>query len=85
MLAEHDIDLPATSWELRTSGLWADHICEAPLDHWSYGLESFALVIDDAWDPPVTRGVRLVSVVDDDIQHAGQAAYLAGLARRRRS
>jgi len=40
-------------------------------------------VIDDRWDPPVTRGVRLVSVVDDDIQHAGQAAYLAGLARRR--
>lgn len=41
-------------------------------------------VVDDAWDPPVTRGVRLVSVVDDDIQHAGQAAYLAGLVRRRR-
>lgn len=41
-------------------------------------------VVDDAWDPPVTVGVRLVSVVDDDIQHAGQAAYLAGLARRRR-
>ena len=41
-------------------------------------------VIDDRWDPPVTRGVRLVSVVDDDIQHAGQAAYLAGLAQRRR-
>ncbi|GAA4864750.1 mycothiol transferase [Actinomycetospora straminea] len=40
-------------------------------------------VIDDAWDPPVTRGVRLISVVDDDIQHAGQAAYLAGLVRRR--
>jgi hypothetical protein len=28
--------------------------------------------------------VRLVSVVDDDIQHAGQAAYLGGLVRRRR-
>ena len=41
-------------------------------------------VIDDRWDPPVTRGVRLVSVVDDDIQHAGQAAYLAGLVARRR-
>jgi hypothetical protein len=27
--------------------------------------------------------VRLISVVDDDIQHAGQAAYLAGLVRRR--
>ncbi|MEJ2888042.1 mycothiol transferase [Actinomycetospora aeridis] len=41
-------------------------------------------VIDDNWDPPVTRGVRLISVVDDDIQHAGQAAYLAGLVKRRR-
>ena len=40
-------------------------------------------VIDDAWDPPVTRGVRIISVVDDDIQHAGQAAFVAGIARRR--
>ncbi|WP_433802768.1 mycothiol transferase [Actinomycetospora sp. CA-084318] len=40
-------------------------------------------VIDEAWDPPVTRGVRIISVVDDDIQHAGQAAYVAGIARRR--
>jgi uncharacterized damage-inducible protein DinB len=39
-------------------------------------------VIDEAWDPPVTRGVRLVSVVDDDIQHAGQAAFVAGIAGR---
>ncbi|MFC7527444.1 DinB family protein [Actinoplanes sp. GCM10030250] len=36
-------------------------------------------VVDDAWDPPVTLGVRLVSVYDDDAQHAGQAAYVRGL------
>jgi uncharacterized damage-inducible protein DinB len=36
-------------------------------------------VVDDRWDPPVTRGVRLVSVVSDDLQHAGQAAYVRGL------
>ena len=36
-------------------------------------------VVDDAWDPPVTLGVRLVSVADDDAQHAGQAAYVRGL------
>lgn len=36
-------------------------------------------VIDTSWDPPVTRGVRLVSIVDDDAQHVGQAAYLRGL------
>lgn len=39
-------------------------------------------VVDRRWDPPVTLGVRLVSVADDDIQHAGQAAYLRGLLAR---
>ncbi|HEU4810925.1 MAG TPA: DUF664 domain-containing protein [Nocardioides sp.] len=36
-------------------------------------------VVDDYWDPPVTLGVRLVSVVNDDAQHMGQAAYVRGL------
>jgi hypothetical protein len=36
-------------------------------------------VVDRRWDPPVTLGVRLVSVADDSLQHAGQAAYVRGL------
>ena len=40
-------------------------------------------VVDEAWDPPVTLGVRLVSVIGDDLQHAGQAAFVRGLAERR--
>ncbi len=36
-------------------------------------------VVDRRWKPPVTMGVRLVSVADDCLQHAGQAAYLRGL------
>jgi uncharacterized damage-inducible protein DinB len=39
-------------------------------------------VIDERWDPPVTLGVRLISVLDDDLQHAGQAAYVRGLLGR---
>ena len=35
-------------------------------------------IIDPAWDPPVTMGVRLVSIADDSLQHVGQAAYLRG-------
>ncbi|MFJ5263166.1 DUF664 domain-containing protein [Streptomyces sp. NPDC088387] len=35
-------------------------------------------VVDERWDPPVTLGVRLISVLSDDLQHAGQAAYLRG-------
>jgi hypothetical protein len=36
-------------------------------------------VVDRRWDPPVTLGVRLVSIADDCLQHGGQAAYLRGL------
>lgn len=41
-------------------------------------------VVDTNWDPPVTLAVRLVSVISDDLQHAGQAGYLRGLIQRRR-
>ncbi|MGV0713934.1 mycothiol transferase [Mycolicibacterium sp. XJ662] len=37
-------------------------------------------VVDENWDPPVTAGVRLVSIVDDAAQHLGAAAYLRGIA-----
>jgi len=36
-------------------------------------------IVDRRWDPPVTMGVRLVSVADDSLQHVGQAAYVKGL------
>ncbi|GAB2619037.1 hypothetical protein Aab01nite_32950 [Paractinoplanes abujensis] len=48
---------------------WLADLTEADLDR----------VVDDNWDPPVTLGVRLISVYDDDAQHAGQAAYVRGL------
>ncbi|HEY5223275.1 MAG TPA: DUF664 domain-containing protein [Microbacteriaceae bacterium] len=39
-------------------------------------------IVDTAWDPPVTLAVRLISVISDDLQHAGQASYVRGLAKR---
>jgi hypothetical protein len=41
--------------------------------------KDLARVVDERWDPPVTLGVRLVSVLSDDLQHVGQAAYVRGL------
>ena len=41
-------------------------------------------VIDDSYDPPVSVGVRLVSVISDNLQHAGQARYLRGSIERLR-
>jgi len=40
-------------------------------------------VVDTRWDPPVTTLVRIVSVIADDLQHVGQAAYVRGLVYRR--
>lgn len=40
--------------------------------------DQLARIVDRRWDPPVTLGVRLVSVADDSLQHAGQARYLRG-------
>ncbi len=42
-----------------------------------------ARIVDRSWDPPVTLGVRLVSVLADDLQHAGQAALVRGVVERR--
>ena len=41
--------------------------------------EDLDRVVDERWDPPVTLGVRLVSVLADDLQHVGQAAYVRGI------
>ncbi len=40
-------------------------------------------VVDERWDPPVTMSVRLVSIIADDLQHVGQAAYVRGIVQRR--
>jgi uncharacterized damage-inducible protein DinB len=36
-------------------------------------------IVDRNWDPPVTLGVRLVSVADDSLQHVGQASFVRGI------
>jgi uncharacterized damage-inducible protein DinB len=57
-----------------------DAVCEQTTSY-VRGLRGADLdrVVDERWDPPVTLGVRLVSVVSDDLQHVGQAAFARGL------
>lgn len=43
------------------------------------GDDDLSRVIDESWNPPVTLGVRLVSVIGDDMQHVGQASYVRGI------
>jgi hypothetical protein len=49
----------------------------------SLGEDDLGRVVDRRWDPHVTMSVRLMSVVADDLQHVGQAAYVRGLLLRR--
>jgi len=51
---------------------YLDRVGEADLDR----------VVDERWDPPVTLGVRLVSVIGDDMQHLGQASFIRGVVER---
>lgn len=51
---------------------YLDNIDDAELDR----------IIDRSYDPPVTVGVRLVNIISDNIQHAGQARYLRGIVDR---
>ncbi|MFI5427517.1 hypothetical protein [Aeromicrobium sp. UC242_57] len=58
---------------------YLDAAVTALVDHVSALTDAdFDEVIDRNWEPPVTRGVRLVSIIDDAAQHVGQAAYAAG-------
>ncbi|MBK9181380.1 MAG: hypothetical protein IPM45_17825 [Acidimicrobiales bacterium] len=48
---ETQIQLPRPgSLEIRAEGLWADHICEAPFEHWTVGLEAMGLGLEDPQD-----------------------------------
>jgi hypothetical protein len=48
----------------------------------SLGDDDLDRVVDEHWNPPVTLAVRLVSVISDDLQHAGQAAFIRGVVTR---
>lgn len=44
--------------------------------------EDYARIVDRNWNPPVTAAARIVSVVGDITQHAGQIGYVKGLYAR---
>jgi len=52
-----------------------EHLTDADLDR----------IVDESWDPPVSLGVRLVSVISDNLEHAGQAAFVRGVLLRKES
>ena len=57
---EHELPPPRMGLEVRGSGLWSDLVCETPLEHWTVGLEAFALAYDDPYEAWASeRGERV--------------------------
>jgi len=51
LVALRDDDVPrGRGLDVRTDGLWASLTCEAPGEHWSAGMEAFAVGYDDPVD-----------------------------------
>ncbi|NKQ58671.1 DUF664 domain-containing protein [Amycolatopsis sp. K13G38] len=90
-LDPHDTGYGHTSGEVASVRASADLLTgyhDAVRDQtvaWLAGVKESQLdtVVDEGWDPPVTLGVRLVSVLSDGLQHAGQAAFVRGIITRR--
>lgn len=56
-VVEHEAPIPRLgSLDLRCDALWADLVCESPMEHWSVGLEAFGVALDEPAD--AYRGLR---------------------------
>mgnify|MGYP001824947477 FL=1 len=76
---DHDVPVPpsAPTLELRSEGLWADHIVETPLDHLTVGLEAFGVSLDgpeaaygDLWGERIALGLDLEWETDRELAFA---------------
>ena len=47
VVRDHEVPLPRVGLEVRADGLWGEHVCETPFEHWTYGLEAFGVALDD--------------------------------------
>ena len=50
VVRDHEVLLPRQGLEIRADGLWAELTCETPREHWTFGLESFGVRLDDPAD-----------------------------------
>jgi hypothetical protein len=51
LVRDEEVPLPRRgAMEVRAEGLWSAFECEEPFDHWTIGLEAFAVALDDPED-----------------------------------
>lgn len=69
-----ELALPRTgALDVRGEGVWAELVCETPLEHWSIGLEAFGVRLDDPLDALRDEwGERIAVGLDLEWEAAGE-------------
>ncbi len=83
LVVDPDVVLNALtrSLEFRAEGIWAQHVCERPVAHWTVGLEAFGVHLDDPADAAGEQwGTRAAVGLDleweaDDAPRPGEAGF----------
>ena len=74
-VTDWEVPLPAAGLALRSHGLWADHICEAPFEQWTVANETYAVALDDPADA-LDRAYGTAAALAFDVEwYASAAAY----------
>ena len=59
--------------EFRAEGIWAQHVCETPMQHWTIGLEAFGVTLDQLEDAMGDQwGIRTGVGLDLEWEHAAE-------------
>ncbi|HVM08745.1 MAG TPA: hypothetical protein VM345_09790 [Acidimicrobiales bacterium] len=87
LVRHHEAALPkAPGFEIREDGLWAVQHCETPHEHWTIGLETFAVALDDPADAyRGERGDRVPLGFDLEWEAAGPVYDYPGVTRYEQS
>ena len=97
-VAEWDVPVRADPLLVKAHALWAEHICDAPMEQWTIGNETYAAALDDPSDAlgraygiptPIAFDVEWYAteepaVIDDGYQQRGVAHGVVEVAGRNR-
>ncbi|MEI2421582.1 hypothetical protein V6O07_15005, partial [Arthrospira platensis SPKY2] len=50
LLSEFELPIRAQRQVMKAEGLWAEHVCDAPLEQWTVSNEAMAVALDDPLD-----------------------------------
>jgi hypothetical protein len=82
LVRDHEVELPRVGLEIRSNGLWAACNCETPGEHWSLGLEAFAVALDDPGEAyRGERGDLVAFGIDLEWESVGPAFTYPGVTR----